>query len=318
MRAATAVLTVFACLYIVHGQEDDVVQIAEKQGLTELKKYLDMASLTDVLKGAGPFTVFAPTNEAFDALTQDQKDKLTNDATFRENVLKYHVIGSKVMSTDLSNDQTVDSLYTGNKIRINIYGSGGDQKVLATGAQVSLADQVATNGVVHVVGKVLLPPMYNVVEYAQNNGFSSLVDFVTKAGLADTLKDGNLTVFAPTNDAFSNLPQDVKDRLENDPELLKKVLKYHVVGATWYSAGLMNGQKLTTLQGDDVTVKVANGVMINDANVVVANVDVKNGIIHAMDKVIMPPENPDDSAWGAQPSLLMALLAALLALFYRL
>lgn len=318
MKAFLAVLALVALVQSSYGQSN-IIEVAQNLGLTTLKGFLDSAGLTDTLAGTAgsPFTVFAPSNAAFDALPQDLKDALAADPVLLSNTLLYHVIGAaKVMSTDLTNDQVVESLYAGNSIRINIYGS----TVLATGCQVSNPDQDASNGVIHVIDKVMLPPQYNVVEYAQNNNFDNLTTLVIRAGLVDALSGGSLTVFAPTNAAFAKVPQSLLDELLADNDKLTKVLTYHVVSGTTYSVGLSNGQKLDTLNSGeslDVTINGAS-VKINDANVVVADVTVKNGVIHAIDTVLVPDLGPSDAAWGMRPSLLLALTFALLALFYKL
>jgi len=319
MKAFFTVLALCAFAQSIHGQSN-IIEVANTLGLTQLKTYLDLAQLTDVLAGTAgsPFTVFAPTNAAFDALPQDVKDALAADPTgLLADTLKYHVIGgAKVMSTDLANDLVVESLYTGNNIRINIYGS----TVLATGCAVSNPDNNASNGVIHIVDKVMMPPQYNVVEYAQNNGFSNLTDLVVRAGLANALSGGNLTVFAPTNAAFAKVPSSLLQELLDDNAKLTKVLTYHVVATTAYSVSLSNGQKLSTLNsdGEQLTVNIdGSTVKINDATVVAADVTVKNGVIHAIDTVLVPDLGPTDAAWGARPSLLMALTLALLTYFYR-
>jgi transforming growth factor-beta-induced protein len=153
-----------------------------------------------------------------------------------------------------------------------------------------LADVVGTNGVIHVIDKVLLPP--TVVGIALNNSaFTTLVSAVVKAGLAETLGTaGPFTVFAPTNDAFTALFTALGvsgvDALTS--EQLTPILLYHVVAGNNVSSGLMNGN-ITTLQGTNISVNVGKGVVLNgNTNVIIADVQGSNGVVHAIDKVLIP------------------------------
>jgi len=126
---------------------------------------------------------------------------------------------------------------------------------------------------------------------AGNNDLSTLVTAVKAAGLVDVLNgDGPFTVFAPTNEAFANLPDGVLDKLlkPENKDMLKSVLTYHVVGGKVMSSDLSSGM-VKTVEGSDVTVKVGPKVYVNDASVVAADVPATNGVVHVIDKVILPP-----------------------------
>lgn len=132
----------------------------------------------------------------------------------------------------------------------------------------------------------------DIVDTAVGAGsFNTLVAAVGAAGLVDTLKgDGPFTVFAPTDEAFAALPEGTVDTLlkpENKDQLVA-ILTYHVVPGKVMSGDLSNGMTAATVQGGDVTIKTEGGVMVNDANVVTADVEASNGVIHVIDKVIMP------------------------------
>lgn len=288
----------------------NIVEKAIELGATSLVDFLVAAQLNGTIADGGPFTVFAPTNAAFDALPDDLKTELGNNLTLLQDVLKYHVVSGSVMSSALSNDMLVDTLDTGNMLRVNIYGS----KVLISGGEVTAVDQEASNGVIHVIDKVLMAPMGNVVEYAQaNSDFSTLVTAVVAADLVASLSGGNLTVFAPTNDAFSKV--DNLDEILADKELLTSILTYHVVPTTVYSAGLSNNMEVTTLNGAEVKITLTGStVKVNDATVVLANVPVKNGVIHAIDAVILPETS---SGRTLTASLFALLLANILAFVGR-
>merc|ERR1712166_1593718 len=166
-------------------------------------------------------------------------------------------------------------------------------------ATVVMADVMASNGVVHVVDGVLLPPApangptMNIVELAQSfDTLSTLVAAVVAGDLVTTLSSpGPFTVFAPTNDAFAALPAGTLDTLlkpENKATLVD-ILTYHVVGAVALSTDLSDGQVIDTVEGKSVTVHIGDGVKINDANVVMADVMATNGVVHVLDGVLLPP-----------------------------
>jgi len=269
----------------------NVVELATSLGANTLVELVTDAGLADVLTGPGPFTIFAPTDDAFAKLPKDVMDKLKKDMEMLSNVLLYHVVNKDVYSSQLSNEMLAPSMYTGQEIRINIYNGGS--VITAEGSPVVMADQNATNGVIHVINRVMYPiPMLNVVgECTSAPMFSTLADAVTMAGLVDTLSGpGAFTVFAPTNDAFRALPPGVLNKLMNDKKKLAAVLEYHVVSGTVWSAGLSDGMNVPTLNGADIMVKMMGGqVQINDAMVTMADVAVTNGVIHVIDTVLMPP-----------------------------
>jgi uncharacterized surface protein with fasciclin (FAS1) repeats len=125
---------------------------------------------------------------------------------------------------------------------------------------------------------------------AGNPDFSILVTAVTEAGLAETLSgEGPFTVFAPTNAAFAKLPEGTIESLLQDKEALTKVLTYHVVAGKVMAADVVKLQSATTVQGQEVTVNTTGGkVMINDSEVIQADIEASNGVIHVIDTVLLP------------------------------
>merc|ERR1712039_558541 len=165
-------------------------------------------------------------------------------------------------------------------------------------ATVVKPDVLASNGVVHVVDGVLLPPKAakvekNIVELAQSvDDLSTLVTAVVAGDLVETLSSpGPFTVFAPLNSAFAALPEGTLNTLlkpENKDQLVD-ILTYHVVGAKALSTDLSDGQTITTVEGKDVTVSIGKSVKINDATVVKPDVLASNGVVHVVDGVLLPP-----------------------------
>lgn len=133
--------------------------------------------------------------------------------------------------------------------------------------------------------------MANIVKTAQNaGGFSTLLKAAEVAGLVDTLSsDGPFTIFAPTDDAFSKVPSETLNALLKNPEKLKGILLYHGVDGKVMSTDLSGIMKVKTLQGKEITINASEGVKVNDATVIKADIEAENGVIHVIDKVILPP-----------------------------
>ncbi|KOH42540.1 hypothetical protein NC99_46280 [Sunxiuqinia dokdonensis] len=245
------------------------------------------ADLAGTLADGGTFTVFAPTNAAFEELftalgVNGIEDLTAEDLT---PILLYHVVAGSVFSFELLSGP-VPTL-NGKEIEVDL--SSG---VMINDANVVIADQQATNGVIHAIDKVLLPPI-NIVEKAISFDpeFSILVEAVVKADLAGALSgEGPFTVFAPTNAAFESLflTLGVGGVADLTAEQLTPILLYHVVSGSVYSTDLANGF-VPTLNGAAVEVDLTSGVMINDANVAIPDVAASNGVIHAIDQVLLPP-----------------------------
>ncbi|WP_319231272.1 fasciclin domain-containing protein [Draconibacterium orientale] len=236
-------------------------------------------------------TVFAPTNDAFVALLSELGATSLDDVPVETltDILLYHVIGSKAMSTDLASGY-FPTLSTFSDNNLSMYIEVGEGVTINGNTMVTAADIEADNGVIHVVDKVILPP--SVVDIAiANENFSTLVSAVVKAGLVDALSgEGPFTVFAPTNAAFDALFAELGIAGIDDlsAEQLTPILLYHVVSGNVLSTDLANGEVPTLKEGSSITVDLSSGVMINESNVVAADVQGANGVVHVIDKVLIP------------------------------
>ncbi|MED5375190.1 MAG: fasciclin domain-containing protein [Candidatus Thermoplasmatota archaeon] len=328
---------------------------------------LTQAQLVATLQGDGPFTVFAPTDNAFlnagiDLSTFDTDEE--NETLV--DILTYHVVPSQVPSSAVT-DGLVATAVNGDDLIFTVSDSG----VMVNDALVTLADVPASNGVIHVIDKVLLPPpevteedgdicyntvthtivagasfeectayayydnvefggqtftgCYNMVTHAADPTVSqeiceaylwtpavdipttaqattihnSLVAALTQAQLVATLQgDGPFTVFAPTDNAFLEAGIDLST-FDTDEEIatLVDILTYHVVPSQVPSSAVTDGLVATAVNGDDLTFTVSDsGVMVNDANVTLADVPASNGVIHVIDKVLLPPPEVVDTS----------------------
>ncbi|MFN8019217.1 MAG: fasciclin domain-containing protein [Acidimicrobiales bacterium] len=273
------------------------------------------ADLVETLSGDGPYTVFAPTNDAFAKVDEATLDELLKPENKDQlaSILTYHVVAGKVMAADLTDGQVVETV-NGQELTVGIDGDTVTLTDASGGtATVTKADLDAGNGVIHVIDSVLMPKMDDmssdgsddqaaasgtIVDVAAGNpDFSTLVAAVKAAALVDTLNgDGPFTVFAPTNDAFAKLPAGTVDELlkPENKDKLAAILTYHVVAGKVMAADLSDGQKVKTVQGDELTVGVdGDTVTLTDANgstvnVTTADVPASNGVIHVIDGVVTP------------------------------
>lgn len=258
---------------------------------------LDAAGLVDTFAGDGSFTVFAPTNAAFAALPEGTLDALLADPQGAlTDILTYHVIGDTVLAEQVV---TLDSAETLNGAAIAIAVVDGGV-VLNDNVNVTATDIIATNGVIHVIDAVLLPPTdammeeptQSIAEIAvANDDFSTLVTALTTANLVETLAgEGEFTVFAPTNDAFAALGDTLNDVLADPEGLLTQILLYHVIDGIVPAEKVVTLDEAPTLQGDVITIEVIDDGVILNGNVKVIATDIKatNGIIHVIDAVLVP------------------------------
>jgi transforming growth factor-beta-induced protein len=270
---------------------EDVTAIAiASPDHTILVEALTAADLVGTLQGDGPFTVFAPTNDAFVAALNAlglSKEELFADKELLTDILLHHVVSGTVLSTDLANGEVATLNPDGADVTVDI--SNG---VMIDNAKVTAADLIAGNGVVHVIDAVLVPSYDDVTEIAINSDVHTiLVEALTKADLVGTLQgDGPFTVFAPTDKAFTNLlaSNPSWSSLDDIPAAtLKSVLLNHVVSGKVLSTDLTNGD-VTTLSPGSVTVDLSNGVKIDAANVTGADIEAGNGVVHVIDAVLVP------------------------------
>jgi uncharacterized surface protein with fasciclin (FAS1) repeats len=288
-----------------------IVEIAVENGsFSTLVTALQAAGLVETLQGDGPFTVFAPTDEAFAALPEGTLEALLADTDALTKILLYHVVDGKVMAADVAglNGQEVATI-SGEEIQVQ----ADDKGVMINDANVIITDIEGSNGVIHVVDAVILPPAEDdmsadmeeeaksIVEIAVEDGrFSTLVAALQAAELVEALGgEGPFTVFAPTDDAFAALPEGALEGLLADPAALANVLLYHVVEGKVLAADVvgLDGQEVATLLGENIMVKANDmGVMINEAEVVITDIEGSNGVIHVIDAVILPPADDVASA----------------------
>ena len=277
----------------------NIVELAKATpNLSILVEAVVAADLAATLSGAGPFTVFAPTNDAFIALLGElgvTKDALLKDKPLLTAVLTYHVLGAKVEKANVPIGKAITTLQKGvfkveapGGVLTITDGRNRTSKIIATDVQ-------ASNGVVHIIDKVILPANKNIVETAQGApSFSLLVEAVVAANLQGTLSGaGPFTVFAPTNDAFAAALAELgvsKAALFANLPLLTKILTYHVVGARVLKAEIPAGP-IATVQGETFTISptfILTDQRARLTNITATDLFTSNGVIHTVNRVILP------------------------------
>ncbi len=288
-----ALLTAALALPAAIGRSggDDIVETARNAGQFEtLLAALDAADLDGALKGKGPFTVFAPSDEAFakvpkrtleSLLKPENRDQLTA-------ILTYHVVAGELDAAAVTRTDKAETL-NGQAVDFSV----NDGTVRVDKARVVSADIRTRNGVIHVIDRVLMPSGDDLVQTAANAGsFKTLLAAAEAAGLVDTLKgEGPLTVFAPTDRAFERLPQGTVQALlrPENRDALAQVLTYHVVPGRVRGADAVAARTAASVEGGELAFGIDDGrLRVNDARVTSNDIDASNGVIHVIDRVLIP------------------------------
>jgi len=292
-----------------NDQGQTIVDIAAADDrFTTLVAALQAAGLDDDLAGDGPFTVFAPTDDAFDLLPEGTVDSLLEPANQNVliDILTFHVFAGRVTAADaIALAGTAATMLNGSDLRIDVI----DNAVILSlngnrQATVTITDIEASNGIIHVIDAVLDPEdaTSSIVQTAVDNGnFDTLVAALQAAGLDDDLEGpGPFTVFAPTDTAFSALPAGTVETLlepANQADLID-LLQYHVFDGSVLAvdAVALDGANVTMLSGDDMSIDVVGETVVlnqggnREAMVVITDVLASNGVIHVID-VVLDPED---------------------------
>ena len=275
---------------VVEGTVFDVIAASESHNTLETA--LVTAELDDDLKGNGPFTVFAPSDDIFDELAEGALQLLLNNTELLTSILLHHVHSGELMAADiLTMDGMTISTLNNDELSISISG----QTVKIDMATVTTPDLVADNGVVHVIDMILTPDTtYTVMDIIENSPVhSQLKSAIYAAELDDDLKsEGPFTVFAPTDSAFNNLPEGLLENLlNNDIPTLTSILLHHVHADEAIAEDLSNGMMVPTMNNDSLIISNdGSTVMVEMATVTTADIPADNGFVHVIDMVLVPAD----------------------------
>ncbi|EFX79441.1 hypothetical protein DAPPUDRAFT_104419 [Daphnia pulex] len=294
------------------GCRDTIPSVLKKNGLTKLAALVTEAGLVDTLSGPGPFTLFAPTDEAFAYIDPNTLKIILEDVDLLKDILTYHVVAFEVPPSFLSATQQVYQLPTvqgSAPVRINVYRENGaitfdPVKTVTVNGALVLRKLKACNGYVYVIDKVLNPKDL----MAENDELEILKQYglTTMKMIFDVL--GVLpvnifylpeTIFAPTDAAFAALPPGLLDSLLADKKKLYKFINNHFVSGYHYSRGLETGPILSAF-GAVVDVQVSHGkITYGGANVVIPDITNVQGVIHVIDAVLLTDEDyPADQKYS--------------------
>ncbi|XP_041360396.1 transforming growth factor-beta-induced protein ig-h3-like [Gigantopelta aegis] len=274
------------------GQHGTIMDVLHHRRDTSFISYIQQAGLEDTLKGAGPFTVFAPTNHAFRRLSTEIAAKMKLDPALLKSIIKYHIVsGSTLSHNDLmANEKLIPSM-EGHDIRVNHYLF--NQHMLVTGARIyHYSGLTATNGAVIEINDVMIPPGGSVLDLINNDPeLSTLKQVVQSAGLTTFLQEQHpITLFAPTNKAFEALGGSVTQGLIQQPALLTTLLKYHVVPGSLWSDDF-HQQMLETFDDDDklrLHKFLFFGYDVDSAQIKTKDIAATNGVVHKIADVLVP------------------------------
>merc|ERR1712111_156379 len=307
---------------LAYAQDDSDSGSSGMTNLTALLSSTDsLSSLNDLVGNYPDFaatlaswenvTILAPSNDALETLMNSDAGSMLDNDQFVQSLLRYHVLQSTVYASDITQTPVFAPTYLNSSMYSNVTGGQvvearmqDDEVQFVSGLkQVSTVAQPNvnyTNGVVHIIDDVLMIPG-NLTSTAQNANLTAFLGAAVNASVASTLLGAeDLTIFAPSNAAF----QDIGSLVGNlTMDQLANILSYHVIeGTVAYSSDLSN-TSLTTLQGDDVEITIANGsVMVNNATVTNANILFAGGVIHVIDQVLNPNQMSSNSSANSSDS----------------
>jgi uncharacterized surface protein with fasciclin (FAS1) repeats len=285
--------------------QSNIVELAQSNNdLSSLVDAVVRAGLVDALSDeSASYTVFAPTNAAFATFLQDNGFNSVDDVPVEvlSNILLNHVLVGKVPSNQVATGYANTlATYANTTSNVDMFINTANGVVINGASTVQIVDQEASNGVVHVVDAVIGIPKVPTFA-AANPDFSILVQALTRSDLStnyvdDVLNgDGPFTVFAPTNDAFTELLAElqVSGLADIDAATLEAVLEYHVASGNTLESDLEEGLMVPTVQGGSFTVSLMGGAKITDGagretNIIVTDLQGGNGVVHAVDRVLLP------------------------------
>ncbi|XP_043995939.1 periostin-like [Gambusia affinis] len=254
------------------------------------QRYSDISKLRQEIEGTGTFTVFAPSNEAWDELNPTARAALEDNVNIELfNALHYHMVNHRLMTKDMKNGMPVTSMYNSQAIFINHYPNG---VVTVNCARIIHGNQMATNGVVHVIDRVISSVTGTIKDYLENEEqLSSFNNAVFIAGIMNKLgQPGQFTLFAPTNEAFDKLtPGFMESIFENEP-VIKALVTYHLLNSVQCAEAIMAGSVYETEEGSTIEIGCdGDSLTVNGIKMVLKkDIVASNGVIHLIDQVLIP------------------------------
>uniref|UniRef100_A0A3Q3M6L2 Transforming growth factor-beta-induced protein ig-h3 n=1 Tax=Mastacembelus armatus TaxID=205130 RepID=A0A3Q3M6L2_9TELE len=259
-------------------------------GATTTQLYSDRAKLRDEIEGPGSFTFFAPSDKAWAALPTEILDALVSNVNIELlNALHYHMVNRRLTSEELRHGSSFASMYQGFHVHIHHYSNG---VVTVNCGRLIKPDQHATNGIVHVVDRVITAISNNVQTLIDvEDDLETLRTAIAAAGLTTMLEnEGQYTIFAPTNEAFEKIPPETLNRILADPVALRDLLNYHILKQMQCAESIVSGTPMETLQGTTLEVGCDGDQMTLNGKAIITKKDQlgTNGVVHYINELLIP------------------------------
>ncbi|XP_062288865.1 periostin-like isoform X2 [Scomber scombrus] len=257
---------------------------------TTTQQYSDMSKLREEIEGKGSFTMFAPSNDAWNQLDPAVRSALESNVNIElYNALHFHMVNHRLLTKDMKDGMTVTSMYNDLGLYINHYSNG---IVTVNCARIIHGNQVATNGVVHVIDRVISAVATTIKEVLDaNDELSRFNTAVLASGMMDKLDEpGQYTLFAPTNEAFDRLGQGYLEQILEDKDVIGALVKYHLLNSVQCSEAIMAGSVYETAEGSTIEIGCDGDTLTVKGIKMVLKKDIvtTNGVIHLIDQVLIP------------------------------
>ncbi|KAL0994880.1 hypothetical protein UPYG_G00128690 [Umbra pygmaea] len=254
------------------------------------QQYSDISKIREEIEGKGSFTMFAPSNEAWDLLHPEVRNGLVSNVNIElYNALHGHMVNKRLLTKDLKNDMTVTSMYNNQGLYINHYTNG---IVTVNCARIIHGNQIATNGVVHVIDRVITAVSNTIKDHLElEDDLSSFSTVALASDMMDKLGEpGHFTLFAPTNEAMHALGPAFLERVMKDKAIIAALVKYHLLNSVQCSEAIMAGTVYETMEGSTIEIGCdGDSLTVNGIKMVLKkDIVTTNGVIHLIDKVLIP------------------------------
>uniref|UniRef100_A0A8C2ZX40 Periostin n=1 Tax=Cyclopterus lumpus TaxID=8103 RepID=A0A8C2ZX40_CYCLU len=257
---------------------------------TTTQQYSDMSKLREEIEGKGSFTMFAPSNDAWNLVESTVRAALVSNVNIElYNALHFHMVNHRILTKDLKNDMTFTSMYNDLGLYINHYSNG---IVTVNCARIIHGNQVATNGVVHVIDRVISGVGNNIKEVLDvTDELATFRDAVLASDMMDKLdQPGHYTLFAPTDEAFDKLSPGYLERIMGDKAVIAALVNYHLLNSVQCSEAIMAGSVYETAEGSTIEIGCdGDSLTVNGIKMVLKkDIVTTNGVIHLIDQVLIP------------------------------
>ncbi|XP_076106642.1 transforming growth factor-beta-induced protein ig-h3-like [Mytilus galloprovincialis] len=278
-----------------------ICNVQSKEDIYDLLSSIGCSSFGNLLQGtgymyrlgddhSGPYTVFAPSDAAINNLPPEIV-KIFNFGNWELafDIVSYHITKDIFLLASLQNNGLYDTMLDNSQLRFNVYPKGNSKVHTISGANITNPDNTATNGVVHVIDRMLyrFPEVYTTQYVHEHQNLSKISLLIDKGGMHDQLKAQNITMFVPNDEAFDSAPNfNMTNLLMNDTAIANFVSSL-IVNSVYFTADLVNGQDLFTSQGSRIRINVSSGnITVNDSGISQPDRITKNGVVHVINKLL--------------------------------